>query len=487
MIKQAALWQTASSIVNLVLGMLQIAILARLLDVADFGVMAILMVVISITQVFSDLGMANYIVHKQKSTPELNSTIFWMCIASGIVLFTVLAICSPIISSLYDRPQIQHLLPLAALAFLPISAVSQIQAQYTRAMRLKDLAKIEIVARVFATVTAITSALYGYGIESIIFGNLAFSGVKCLLVWFFANAEWRPGFIFSLSEAKLAWRYGVYQIGSQLINQLRVNLDTMFLGFYLGDTSLGYYSLAKQLISKPTTLILPIARKLALPLIARVQSETERLTALVGKAHIIVALLLMWPYSLFIVLAQEVTYIVYGSGYDEVATLIIPLSIFWLLRSVGGALAGPLVQALGKTKIDFYWNLFVFGILVVVCYTFSPYGTLALARALVILQCIQLVAIYYVYFKSVINLKLSVYFKPIIVFMLVALLSSVSASLLIDSIPFINNQFIYVGLIVCISGGVNYILCWLFQSDMIDLPSPYLLICQLTKKLTLGK
>jgi O-antigen/teichoic acid export membrane protein len=57
MIKKAALWQTSSSIVNLVLGMLQVAVLARLLDASDFGIMAIIMVVISISQVFSDLGL----------------------------------------------------------------------------------------------------------------------------------------------------------------------------------------------------------------------------------------------------------------------------------------------------------------------------------------------------------------------------------------------------------------------------------------------
>jgi O-antigen/teichoic acid export membrane protein len=431
--------------------------------------------------VFSDLGMANYIVYKQKSTPELNSTIFWMCLASGFILFLGLSISSSFIAGVFDRAQLEELLPLAALAFLPISAMSQLQAQFTRTMRLVALAKIEITARILATISAILVAFYGYGVESIIYGNLVFSMSKCFFIWIFAETEWRPSIKFSLKEAKSAWQYGVYQIGSQLINQLRVNLDTLFLAFYLGDTSLGYYSLAKQLISKPTALILPVARKLALPLIAQAQTELTKLNSLVSKAHAIVVLLLMWPYSLFVALSSEITTIVYGDNYQDVALLIVPLSIYWLIRSVGGAIAGTLVQALGKTKIDFYWNVVVFCILATICSIFAQFGGLILAWTLLALQCVLLVVIYFIYFRNVIDLHYSFYFVPILKFGAAALVSSFSSLSLINMLA-INNQLLFITSVVILSGFLNYLLCWLSKDTMISLPSPLSLLNKLQNR-----
>ncbi|PMG75198.1 hypothetical protein BCU83_17870 [Vibrio breoganii] len=484
MIKKAGLWQTYSSTINLVLGMLQVAILARLLNASDFGVMAILMVVISISQVFSDLGMANYIVHKQKSTEELNSTIFWMCTLSGCMLFLGLSLSASFVAELYGRAQIETLLPLAALAFLPISAMSQLQAQFTRVMRLVALAKIDITSRILATIVTVSAAYYDYGVESIIYGNLIYSSCKCFLIWIFANHEWRPSFKFSVEEAKSAWSYGVYQIGSQLINQLRINLDTMFLAFYLGNASLGYYSLAKQLVSKPTALILPVVRKLTLPLIAQAQTKLDKLNFLVSKAHVIVILLLMWPYSLFVALASEFVYIVYGEGYVEVAFLVIPLSLYWLVRSVGGAIAGTLVQALGLTKIDFYWNVAVFCILSMVCAIFSQYGPSVLAWSLFCLQCMFFIAIYFVYFKRAIDLRYSLYFKPVIIFGTVALIASCSASAVVEVLGIVKPFFIITSVVI-LSGLINYVLCWFFGANLISLPSPAFLLNKWLRKPTI--
>ena len=59
MIKNILKWQTISSVIIFGLSLLQVAVLARILELSDFGLVAIVMVVINISQVLSDLGMAN--------------------------------------------------------------------------------------------------------------------------------------------------------------------------------------------------------------------------------------------------------------------------------------------------------------------------------------------------------------------------------------------------------------------------------------------
>ncbi len=138
------------------------------------------------------------------------------------------------------------------------------------------------------------------------------------------------------------------------------------------------------------------------------------------------------------------------------------------------------MQALGKTKIDFYWNVVVFCVLAVICSVFAQYGSLVLAWAIFVLQCILFVAIYFVYFKGVINLHYPLYFKPIIIFGTVALISSFSSLVFIKIIG-IENPLIFITSVVAVSSVINYILCWTNRGDLILLPSPRLLLMKLLK------
>ncbi|MCG3744036.1 lipopolysaccharide biosynthesis protein [Vibrio cincinnatiensis] len=414
MIKNLIKWQTLSSVVTFSLSLIQVAILSRLLELSDFGLVAIVMLVVNITQVLSDLGMANYLVYRQKISEILNSTVFWICSLSGLVLAISIILISPLVASAYEEPEIKRLLSIAALSFIPISLSSQIQARYVCNFKLDLVAKFEVISKLAGTIIAVIIALKGYGAVSIIIGSLVSSMTKCALLWLKAERSWLPCFKFSLIEAKNAWNYGMYQIGSQLISQFRGNLDTLILGFYINSVQLGAYSLAKQLIQKPAAFILPIVHKISLPLLAASQSKKDELKALFGKAHAYVAFFLVLPYSLLCVMSENIVLIMYGMNNIQVATYIAPLSIFWACRSIGGALAGSLTQGLGKTKIDFYWNLFVLIVFTAVCLLTASHGALYVSWGLAILQLALLNLVYFVFYKRIISFEFSGFIKPIL-------------------------------------------------------------------------
>ena len=61
-------WTTFSSMVNAILQLLQLIILARFLSPHDFGLLAILMIVINFSQLFVDFGLSQAIIHKKDIT-----------------------------------------------------------------------------------------------------------------------------------------------------------------------------------------------------------------------------------------------------------------------------------------------------------------------------------------------------------------------------------------------------------------------------------
>ncbi len=467
-------WQTMSKAFIFITSMGQVAILARLLELSDFGVVAIVMVVINISQILADLGMANYLVHRQKISDTLNSTVFWFCASSGILLFAFLCGITPFVSNMYDNAEIMSLLPLAALTFVPLSLSAQLQARYVCDFKLNQLAKYDMVSRFAGTVMTVSTAYFGSGAASIFYGSVFTSFVRCALIWFYADKSWYPKFTFSMEDARGAWKYGIYQIGSQLINQTILNLDTLLLGFYIDSNQLGAFNLAKQLTRKPSEFILPIARSVSLPLFASSQTDMAKMNSLARKAHTYVSAVLIFPYAIMCLLNEELISFVYGAGKMEVAYFMIPLALFWGFRSVGGALVGVLTQGLGKTKIDFYWNLFGLCIFSLMYAIIARFGAYQLAWASAILQLVLMNIVFLVFYKRIIQFKYPWYILPILTFTVISIVSIYAAHTLTSMFGSVvmNNNFIYLALVSLISISIYYIGCYITYNNSAPMPSP---------------
>ncbi|MCF6242315.1 MAG: oligosaccharide flippase family protein [Bacteroidales bacterium] len=61
-------WTTVSTIFLAVTQLLKISVLARFLDKADFGLIAIVVFVLGFTNLFIDMGLTSAILHKQNIT-----------------------------------------------------------------------------------------------------------------------------------------------------------------------------------------------------------------------------------------------------------------------------------------------------------------------------------------------------------------------------------------------------------------------------------
>ena len=65
-----------------VVSMLKISVLARFLDKEDFGLMALIMVVIGFTNLFSDMGITTAILHRQEISKKEYASLYWLNVGS---------------------------------------------------------------------------------------------------------------------------------------------------------------------------------------------------------------------------------------------------------------------------------------------------------------------------------------------------------------------------------------------------------------------
>src|SRR2546429_377893 len=117
-------WTTLSSLGRALLQLLQIAVLARLLTVADFGLVAVVAGLMAVVQVFSDAGVSNAIVHYRDITLEESGSLYWLNVCVSAFLAVMLMVASRWIALWYGQPMVGPLLMIAAFTLF-VGALGQ--------------------------------------------------------------------------------------------------------------------------------------------------------------------------------------------------------------------------------------------------------------------------------------------------------------------------------------------------------------------------
>jgi len=356
-LKKQAIWLFGSTCFAALLQVLQLSVLARKLEAHELGLLAIVNAILAVATVLQDMGMSSYIVHRQEITRREQSTIYWVNVSLSLVTGLILIGVAYPIAWFYHLPELVGLIMLTSLNFLVLGHLSQYQAHYIKTKRMVLLAKIEMVTKLFAFACTVAMLYFtSLTVAAAILGLFinAFTRILCLMA--FGEKAWRPTWEFDKATFVSAVRYGIYQLGSQTINQLRTQADALIVGKVMGAEMLGIYSLAKELILQPLKLVSPVINRLALPRFAEKQQDPEQLKKLFLKGTFVIMLFSSAMYLAIGILSPVIVRVLYGASHEQVYPLIPLMLLFGMLRPMGG-LTGAISQANGRTSVEFYWNV----------------------------------------------------------------------------------------------------------------------------------
>ncbi|MCX8956456.1 oligosaccharide flippase family protein [Erwinia psidii] len=367
--KSQAIWLFGGTCFSAVLQVAQLSVLARRLEAHELGILAIINAILAVAMVLQDMGMSSYIVHRQNITRREQSTIYWVNVLLSLLTGLLLIALAWPIAHFYHIAQLTGLIMLTSLNFLVLGSLSQYQAHFIKAKRVVVLAKIEMATKLLAFLFTV-GLLYlsSLTVSAVILGLFVSAALRILSMIFLGEKSWRPTFEFDKATFFSSIRYGVYQLGSQTINQLRTQADSLIVGKVMGADMLGVYSLAKELVLQPLKLVTPVINRLALPRFAEKQHEPKQLQQLFLKGTFMIMLFSSLMYLAIGILSPVIVRVLYGSAHEAVAQLIPLMLLFGMLRPMGG-LTGAISQANGQTNVEFWWNVVASIIVVVVLAT----------------------------------------------------------------------------------------------------------------------
>jgi lipopolysaccharide exporter len=348
-------WTGVSTIATTALQFIQLVVLSHILTPSDFGLMAMVMVIIGFSQAYADMGISNAIIHQQDATKEQLSSLYWTNILASIVVFAILVASRHVIVGFYKEPRLANIVYGASFIILLAPIGQQFQVLLEKELRFNRLASIEVISNTAGVIVAILSALQGRGVYSLIWGQLVTSGTKALAL-FLSEKQWRPRLCLRRKHLKGYIGFGMYQMGERSVNYLGSNMDKLIIGSLLGTQQLGFYSMAYQLAVKPIQILNPVITRVAFPAFARIQTDRERLKNWYLEAIQIIAVSVFPLYMGMIVLADPSLTLLLGSGWQPSVLVFRVLAVLGFFYSLGNPL-GSLLLAKGRADLGFYMNV----------------------------------------------------------------------------------------------------------------------------------
>lgn len=352
-----AKWTTSAAIVTALVGVVKIAILARYLTPADFGAVALLMLILEICNMFVRVGFSDVLVVKTEATREQLSTLYWVNVVVGAAIYALLFLLAPWFSGLFKTVDLTEMSRVMGLILLFGALVVQFDALMRRNLMLRQIALFRSATQVVGLVVAIYMGVAGYGAWALVISNLAAQlGMNLLLWWIAIRLRWLPGRCAPLSEISELLRFGAYRVGASLIYAVNSRVDQISIGAFLGPTALGYYNIAFNLAMQPFLRINPILTQVSFPIFAKVKDDNEKLLKGYRKG---LRLLMSVNAPLLLGLAVVAPLIVpalLGPRWEPVVPVVQVLSVVGLIRSANNINIG-LVLAKEKYRWPFYWGL----------------------------------------------------------------------------------------------------------------------------------
>jgi teichuronic acid exporter len=215
-------------------------ILARLLLPEDYGIIALIVVFVSLSQTFVESGLGTALIQKKHITDVDYSSVFYLTLGIALVFYCLLFLASPLIAAFYNQPLISSVLRILGLTLF-FGAVNTIQnAVIARNFQFRKLFISSLGAVLLSGVVGIVMAYTGYGVWALVAQQLTSITALCLIMWF--TVKWRPKLLFSFTSAKELFTFGWKLLLSRLINVTYINLSSLIIGKLYPANMLGYYT-----------------------------------------------------------------------------------------------------------------------------------------------------------------------------------------------------------------------------------------------------
>lgn len=318
--------------VRVVLQFASLVALARLLTPHDYGLVAVVLVIIGVGEIFRDFGLSSAAIRAPELSRDESTNLFWINSGIGFVLGSALFFLAGVVAQAFGQPEVVGIARAMSIVFLLNGITTQFRALLVRGLRFRWLATMDVLAPAIALASALTAALLGWGYWSLVVQNI--TQALALLTGAVIGARVIPGLPRRDVSVRSFVSFGGNIVLTQLVMYATNRLDTAVIGYVNGATPLGLYNRAQQLVVTPVSQIQAPATSVAMPVLTRLNDHPERFDAFLLRGQLALGYPIALAMAFVAAAAEPIVRIMLGEQWLAAVPLLQLFAVMGIARNL---------------------------------------------------------------------------------------------------------------------------------------------------------
>jgi O-antigen/teichoic acid export membrane protein len=396
---------------------------------------------------------------------EAANTVFTINLVIGLVLSALIIPLAPFVADYFRDPQVIPVLRWMGVSFI-INALGSVHTNWlVRDLDYRRKLVPELGGALIKGVISIGMAILGYGVWSLVFGQIAGAVASVILVWIIL--PWRPRLTLDRNVAGSLMKFGASVTIIDVITQITDNLDYVIVGRFFGLVPLSIYTLAYRLPEMLLIGNLWVMGGVVFPAFSSIQDRPEKLRRGFLASVRLVELIAV-PICLGLLIAADpIVRVFFGDQWLEAIPVLRVLALYAWVYSLGYHVGG-FYKAIGRPDILLRLSLLTLAIIIPSLLIGARFGIIGVAVG-------HLVA---VLIRRMISLGLATRYVNVSIMDIVGELrtSLLGALVMVPVVLAVSylvaglNPFLQLAFIV-LSGAISYlgVLWWIEKENLIRL------------------
>lgn len=365
-IVKAVLINGGARYITAALTILTTAVLSRILEPKDFGMIAIITVFTTFFNTISDIGIGPAVIQYQDLNKEDINDIYCFSFYIAILFSVIFSMIAFPISKFYQNEDYR---PVCYM--LSVSVFFATLNSVPNALLLKEKKFLTIGVRTI--ITSLVSSLFAiiFAFLGLKYYALVFQTILMRTVTYFWNKRKCAVYFkmkFKLRSIQIIWKYSSYQFAFNFVNYFSRNMDNLLIGKIFGNQALAFYDKGYTLLMYPVQAVTGVITPVLHPIMVDYHKKIE----LLYKQYLAITTILLMAGMFLTVFcfwgSRELILLLFGPQWELAVGSFRMLSLsLWAQLLISST--GTIYQVVNNTKLLFMNGLI--GVVIILAAIFS--------------------------------------------------------------------------------------------------------------------
>lgn len=361
---------------------IRIAILARLLTPAQFGLADIALIMLGVTEIFTETGINLFLIQQKDKIDKYINTAWVISMARGLIISLLILLSAEFVTEFFGSPGVYNFLLFTALIPIVRGFINPSIVILVKNLKFKEEFYFRTAIFMVEIIVSVYIAFVYKSAIAVIAGVLAGAMFEAIVSFIIAKPS--PALRYNHNIFREIVKSGKWFTLTGIFSYLYHNGDNIAVGKMLGTAPLGLYQRIYSISILPITEVSDVILKVTYSVFAKISSDLVRLRRAFIKSILSVAVIVIPVGAVFFFFPELTISIILGPQWVEAAPALRILSVFGVLRALSLVSVAPF-YALQRQELVTRITLVAFlGLLITIIPLVSGFGVVGAAYSVLI-------------------------------------------------------------------------------------------------------